>query len=91
MASLTEKTASKKDLHASQHVEAPTNVDLESVANQQDEKITFQYIWENKRVLGWCKLMSLTRDRSYLQLTLASRPPDLPLAGELWPRGQHCW
>ncbi|KAF4931802.1 General alpha-glucoside permease [Colletotrichum viniferum] len=59
MASLTEKTASKKDLHASQHVEAPTNVDLESVANQQDEKITFQYIWENKRVLGWCLLIFL--------------------------------
>ncbi|KAJ3958663.1 hypothetical protein N0V92_004745 [Colletotrichum tropicale] len=58
MASLTEKTASKKDLHASQHVEAPTNVDLESVANQQDE-ITFQYIWENKRVLGWCLLIFL--------------------------------
>ncbi|KAJ0378158.1 hypothetical protein COL26b_003584 [Colletotrichum chrysophilum] len=59
MASLTEKTASKKDLHASQHAEAPTNVDLESVANHQDEKITLQYIWENKRVLGWCLLIFL--------------------------------
>ncbi|KAF6816801.1 maltose permease [Colletotrichum sojae] len=45
--------------HTSQHVEAPANVDLESMANRQDDKITFQYMWENKRVLGWCLLIFL--------------------------------
>ncbi|KAF6840437.1 maltose permease [Colletotrichum plurivorum] len=48
-----------KDPHTSQHVEAPANVDLESMANRQDDKITFQYMWENKRVLGWCLLIFL--------------------------------